>query len=96
MASCCYAAVSPQCLSSHTWPPWHLAPAHQATSLVTPPPLSLLQLLDIPDVGLLSSSLDATVRILDLGRGLVANTFSLHRKPVRSLAYSRAFSLVAR
>lgn len=54
------------------------------------------QLLAIPDVGLLSSSLDATVKLLDLGAGRVANTFALHRKPVRSLAYSRAFSLVAR
>ncbi len=47
-------------------------------------------------MGLLSSSLDSTVKILDLGRGAVANTFALHRKAVRSMAYSRAFSLVAR
>ncbi|GAB4819533.1 hypothetical protein N2152v2_006579 [Parachlorella kessleri] len=53
------------------------------------------QLLDIPEVGLLSSSLDSTVKVLDLARGAVANTFALHRKAVRSMAYSRAFSLVA-
>ena len=55
-----------------------------------------VQLLDIPDVGLLSSSLDSTVKVLDLARGAVTNTFALHRKAVRSMAYSRAFSLVAR
>lgn len=55
-----------------------------------------MQLLDIPDVGLLSASLDATVKILDLAGVAVVNTFGLHRKGVRSLAYSRAFSLVAR
>eukprot|EP00887_Chlorella_sp_A99_P002238 scaffold10.g2238.t1 len=53
------------------------------------------QLLHLPDVGLLSSSLDASLKILDLQRGMVAATVGLHKKGVRSFAYSRAFSVVA-
>ena len=50
------------------------------------------QLLHVPGVGLLSSSLDASIRVLDLERGVVASTVTLHSKGVRAFAHSRAFS----
>lgn len=48
------------------------------------------------DVGLVSSSLDATLAVLDLERGKLSATVVLHRKGVRTFGYSPAFSLVAR
>lgn len=48
------------------------------------------------DAGLVSSSLDSTLRVLDLERGVLAATVGVHRKGVRSFAHSPAFSLVAR
>ncbi|KAL4420053.1 hypothetical protein ABPG77_007492 [Micractinium sp. CCAP 211/92] len=49
----------------------------------------------IPDVGLVSSSLDSTLRMLDLERGVLAASVGVHRKGVRTFAHSPAFSLVA-
>lgn len=47
-------------------------------------------------MGLVSSSLDASLAILDLERRKVAATVSLHKKGVHTFGYSPAFSLVAR
>lgn len=47
-------------------------------------------------MGLVSSSLDATVCIHDLERGKLAARVTLHRKGVRTFGHSPAFSLVAR
>lgn len=47
-------------------------------------------------MGLISSSLDATLCMLDLERGKLAARVALHRKGVRTFGYSPAFSLVAR
>ena len=47
-------------------------------------------------MGLVSSSLDATLAVLDLERGKLSATVALHRKGVRTFGYSPAFSLVAR
>lgn len=44
----------------------------------------------------MSSSLDATLCLLDVDRGKLAATVALHRKGVRCFGYSPAFSLVAR
>ncbi|PRW05751.1 WD repeat-containing on Y chromosome-like [Chlorella sorokiniana] len=49
----------------------------------------------IPDVGLVSSSLDATLAMLDLKRRKLVASVGLHRKPVRTFGYSPTFSLVA-
>ncbi|KAL4852837.1 WD repeat-containing protein 64 [Chlorella vulgaris] len=53
------------------------------------------QVQHIPEVGLVSSSLDATLCLLDVDRGKLAATVALHRKGVRCFGYSPAFSLVA-
>lgn len=62
--------------------------------------LCLLRHLAFPscftDVGLVSSSLDATLAMLDLERRKLVASVGLHRKPVRTFGYSPAFSLVAR
>ncbi len=47
-------------------------------------------------MGLVSSSLDSTLRMLDLERGVLAASVGVHRKGVRTFAHSPAFSLVAR
>ena len=47
-------------------------------------------------MGLVSSSLDATLAMLDLERRKLVASVGLHRKPVRTFGYSPAFSLVAR
>ena len=49
-----------------------------------------------PDLGLVSSSLDASLAMLDLERRCLAARVTLHRKGVRTFGYSPAFSLVAR
>ncbi|KAL4440619.1 hypothetical protein ABPG75_003620 [Micractinium tetrahymenae] len=49
----------------------------------------------IPDAGLVSSSLDSTLRLLDLERGVLSATVGVHKKGVRTFAHSPAFSLVA-
>jgi hypothetical protein len=48
------------------------------------------------EVGLVSSSLDGTLCLLDLSCARLAATVALHRKGVRCFGYSPAFSLVAR
>lgn len=70
----------------------HAIRSHSPTLPVshTPP------LLPPPDTGLVSSSLDSTLRMLDLERGVLTHTVNVHKKGVRSFAYSPAFSLVAR
>ena len=49
----------------------------------------------LPEVGLVSSSLDATLAVWDLERGLVASRVRLHRRGVRTFAHCPAYSLVA-
>lgn len=50
------------------------------------------QLHAVPGAGLVSSSLDATLRLYDAGRGQVSATCALHAKGVRAFAYSDAYS----
>jgi WD40 repeat protein len=53
-------------------------------------------LLRVPEVGLLSSSLDATVKVFDPARGAVTATAGVHAKAVRCMAYAGPLSLVIR
>ncbi|KAK9843929.1 hypothetical protein WJX84_008712 [Apatococcus fuscideae] len=48
-----------------------------------------------PDLGLISSSLDAAIKITDVTRGHVLGTATVHRQGVAAFVYSHAFSVVA-
>ena len=54
-----------------------------------------LQLCWQPDLGLISSSLDAAIKITDVTRGHVLGTATVHRQGVAAFVYSHAFSVVA-
>jgi WD40 repeat protein len=49
----------------------------------------------IPEVGLVSSSLDTTVKTFDIAREKIINTCTHHTKGVHSFVWCRAYSLIA-
>lgn len=55
----------------------------------------LLQVSNIHELGLVSSSLDSTIKITDLSRCKVLHTVTAHRRGVQCFAHSKAFSLCA-
>jgi len=57
---------------------------------------AVTRILHVPRLGLISSSLDATMKIFDPGRGTVTATSSIHRGPVRCMAFDPALSLIVR
>ncbi|KAK9807406.1 hypothetical protein WJX73_001378 [Symbiochloris irregularis] len=76
-------------------------------TLNTPPPMKpvetihtdhkdwVTQVLSVQSLGIVSCSLDCTIRIADAARGRVHCTVSLHEQGVSAFAYSRLYSLVA-
>ena len=54
-----------------------------------------LQVTSVQELGVVSSSLDATIKICDTSRCKVLHTVTAHHRGVHSFAYSRAFSLGA-
>lgn len=58
-------------------------------------PTSVLQVSNIHELGLVSCSLDSTIKITDLSRCKVLHTVTAHRRGVHCFAHSKAFSLCA-
>ena len=56
-------------------------------------PLPPLQVTSVHELGVVSSSLDATIKVCDTSRCKVLHTVTAHHRGVHSFAYSRAFSL---
>ena len=54
-----------------------------------------LQLSWQPDLGLISSSLDTTIKITDVTKATVLGTATVHSRGVSAFAYSPSFSVVA-
>ena len=52
-----------------------------------------LQVTSVHELGVVSSSLDATIKICDTSRCKVLHTVTAHHRGVHCFAYSRAFSL---
>lgn len=55
----------------------------------------MLQVRDVREVGLVSSSLDATVRIYDISRGRIVQTYGHHPRGVHAFEWCPAYSLFA-
>lgn len=49
----------------------------------------------VPDIGLVTASLDSTIKIYDIYREKVTNTCTHHSKGIHSFVYSRAYSVFA-
>lgn len=49
----------------------------------------------VHDVGLVSSSLDATIKVYDIGRGALKQTYQHHSRGVHDFAWCQAYSLFA-
>ena len=58
-------------------------------------PASVLQVSNIHELGLVTCSLDSTIKITDLSRCKVLHTVTAHRRGVHCFAHSKAFSLCA-
>ena len=54
-----------------------------------------LQVTSVHELGVVSSSLDATIKICDTSRCKILHTVTAHHRGVHCFAYSRAFSLGA-
>ena len=54
-----------------------------------------LQLSWQPDLGLISSSLDTTIKIMDVTKGVVWGTATVHAQGVSAFVYSNSFSVMA-
>lgn len=55
----------------------------------------MLQVSNIHELGLVTCSLDSTIKITDLSRCKVLHTVTAHRRGVHCFAHSKAFSLCA-
>lgn len=53
------------------------------------------QVTPVAELGLLTSSLDGTIKICDAARAQVLHTVKIHASGVHCFAYSRAFGVVA-
>lgn len=58
-------------------------------------PMLILQVSNIHELGLVTCSLDSTIKITDLSRCKVLHTVTAHRRGVHCFAHSKAFSLCA-
>ena len=56
---------------------------------------SVYQVSNIHELGLVTCSLDSTIKIIDLSRCKVLHTVTVHKRGVHCFAHSKAFSLCA-